>query len=55
MLYWGGEYEKELNLTQQRKGGLRNTAEPKHTHRHRIDLGPILDFKVICGAALRSR
>ena len=53
MLYWGGEYEKELNMIQQRKGGLRNTAEP--AHRQRIDLGPILDFKVACGAALRSR
>lgn len=54
MMYWGGEYEKELNMIQQRKGGLRNTAEPT-THRHRIELGPILDFKVVCGAALRSR
>ena len=53
MLYWGGDYEKELQLMQQRRGVMLNTAEP--TQRHRIDLGPILDFKVVCGAGLRSR
>ena len=60
MIYWGGEYEEELKMVKQRRGVVLNTAAGKNNAAepapsHRIELGPILEFKVVCGAALRSR
>lgn len=59
MMYWGGDYKNEMHVVQQRRGVMVNAAilntSSEGVSRVPIEMGPILEFKVIAGAPLRSR
>ncbi len=60
MMYWGGEYQKEMSIITQRRAIQFNshiitTASERTTKVGITGDAPVLEFRVIAGAPLRSR
>jgi hypothetical protein len=60
MMYWGGEYQKEMSIITQKRAIQFNahiitTAKETTTKVGTVADAPLLEFRVIAGAPLRSR
>lgn len=57
LLFWGGEYTREVTVTKIRRAVQLGGNTVKHTERSRManEETPLLDVRVVSGAALRSK
>ncbi len=57
-MYWGDEYQETAYVIHQRRGIVMNSqlvSKGNETKSAGMDANPIIDFRVIAGAPLRSR
>lgn len=56
LMYWGGEYQRDITILQQKRAVQINSQVIRNDRVGRVlEDKPVLDFRVVAGAPLRSK